>query len=134
MSSDMLHTNHPVLMFHKEGQEAGGDWVRRVCFQAASKQSREELPNRYSHPDKWKGLSTGQERQDQPRAGRVVGVGAVTITSLTSGVLEGSPELKDLWGQGGVSRCTFLEFLRSLGADDSALFLSVDSALGPKCD
>lgn len=70
MSSDMLHTNHPVLMFHKEGQEAGGDWVRRVCFQAASKQSREELPNRYSQsPGQMEGALYGPG-EARPARGR----------------------------------------------------------------
>ena len=83
-----------------EGPEAGEAGVRRVCLHPPSKQPREPLPNMYSHPDKWKELSMGQERQDRPRARRVVGIGAVTIISLTSGLLElvpapdtpGSPE------------------------------------------
>ena len=88
-----------MLMFPMEGPEAREARVRRVCLQSSSKQPREPLPNMYSHPDKWKELSMGRERQDRPRAGRAVGIGAVTATSLTSGLLECGPSLKNLWGR-----------------------------------
>lgn len=88
-----------MLMFPMEGPEAGEAGVRRVCLQPPSKQPREPLPNMYSHPGQWKELSMGWERQDRPRAGRVVGIGAVTITSLTSGLLEMAPGSK-IFGAG----------------------------------
>ena len=86
-------------MFPMEGPEAGEAGVRRICLHPPSKQPREPLPNMYSHPDKWKELSMGRERQDRPRARRVVGTGAVTITSLTSGLLELVPGSK-IYGAG----------------------------------
>lgn len=98
MSSDMLlRSSSCVDVPH--GTEAGEAGVRRVCPQPPSKQPRELLPNMYSHPDKWKELSIGRERQDRPRAGRVVGIGAVTITHLTSGLLKMAPGSK-IFGAG----------------------------------
>ena len=63
----------------------------------------------------------GQETQDLPGAGRVMGTGAAIVTPLTSGVREEEqPCTQRPLGTGGMSQCIILEFLKSPDKDDSA--------------